>query len=106
MHHNYPAADRAAPVGGYKRSGNGRENGRWGLEEFLEVRAVLGYEVKYQGVSTRSVDDLLQAMRKSEIPKSQVSRLCGEIDEKVKAFLVCPIGKYPAWARRVRQRGL
>lgn len=33
-----------------------------------------------QGVSTRSVDDLVQAMGMSGISKSQVSRLCGEID--------------------------
>ncbi|MER8439198.1 aldehyde dehydrogenase family protein [Mesorhizobium sp. M1312] len=43
VHINYPAFDRAAPFGGYKQSGNGRENGRWGLEEFLEVKALLGY---------------------------------------------------------------
>ncbi|QQO23696.1 aldehyde dehydrogenase family protein [Bradyrhizobium diazoefficiens] len=41
---NYPAADRSVPVGGYKQSGNGRENGRLGLEEFLEVKSVLGFE--------------------------------------------------------------
>lgn len=46
VHLNYLAADRATPVGGSKQSGNGRENGRWGLGEFLEVKAVLGYEVK------------------------------------------------------------
>ncbi|MGY4257784.1 aldehyde dehydrogenase (NAD+) [Bradyrhizobium sp. USDA 4516] len=45
VHLNYPTSDRAAPVGGYKQSGNGRENGRWGLEEYLEVKAILGYEV-------------------------------------------------------------
>ncbi|RXG85310.1 aldehyde dehydrogenase family protein [Bradyrhizobium zhanjiangense] len=46
VHLNYPGLDRCAPVGGYKQSGNGRENGRWGLEEYLEVKAVLGYEVQ------------------------------------------------------------
>jgi len=41
---NYPVGDNAAPFGGYKQSGNGREWGKWALDEFLEVKAVLGYE--------------------------------------------------------------
>ncbi len=41
---NYPAWDTAAPFGGYKQSGNGREYGKWALDEFLEVKAVVGYE--------------------------------------------------------------
>lgn len=48
-------------------------------------------EAYVQGVSTRSVDDLVQAMGMSGISKSQVSRLCGEIDDRVKAFLARPI---------------
>src|SRR5438270_2816751 len=48
-------------------------------------------EAYVQGVSTRSVDDLVQAMGMSGISKSQVSRLCAEIDDKVKAFLGRPI---------------
>ena len=44
-------------------------------------------EACIQGVSTRSVDDLVQAMGMSGISKSQVSRLCGEIDDKVNGFL-------------------
>jgi aldehyde dehydrogenase (NAD+) len=41
---NYPMGDTAAPFGGYKQSGNGREYGKWALDEFLEVKAVIGYE--------------------------------------------------------------
>jgi transposase-like protein len=53
-------------------------------------------EAYVQGVSTRSVDDLVKAMGMSGISKSQVSRLCGEIDDKVKAFLNRPIeGDWP-----------
>jgi putative transposase len=68
-------------------------------------------EAYVQGVSTRSVDDLVQAMGMSGISKSQVSRLCGEIDEKVKAFLQRPIeGDWPylwidATYVKVRQNG-
>jgi aldehyde dehydrogenase (NAD+) len=35
--------DRTAPFGGYKQSGNGREWGKFGLEEYLEAKAVAGY---------------------------------------------------------------
>src|SRR6185312_13157272 len=53
-------------------------------------------EAYVQGVSTRSVDDLVKAMGMSGISKSQVSRLCVEIDDKVKAFLHRPIeGDWP-----------
>ncbi|HQT67947.1 MAG TPA: aldehyde dehydrogenase family protein [Acetobacteraceae bacterium] len=41
---NYPAGDMNAPFGGYKQSGNGREWGQWGLEEFLEIKGIVGYE--------------------------------------------------------------
>ena len=44
VHVNYPIGDTAAPFGGYKQSGNGREYGKWGLEEFLETKAVIGYK--------------------------------------------------------------
>jgi len=43
VHLNGANTDLAAPFGGYKRSGNGREWGRFGLEEYLEVKAVMGY---------------------------------------------------------------
>jgi putative transposase len=53
-------------------------------------------EAYVQGVSTRSVDELVKAMGMSGISKSQVSRLCGEIDDKIKAFLERPLeGDWP-----------
>jgi putative transposase len=53
-------------------------------------------EAYVQGVSTRSVDDLVKAMGGSGISKSQVSRLCEEIDDRVKAFLDRPVeGDWP-----------
>jgi putative transposase len=53
-------------------------------------------EAYIQGVSTRSVDDLVKALGMSGVSKSQVSRLCEEIDERVKAFLDRPIeGDWP-----------
>ena len=53
-------------------------------------------EAYIQGISTRSVDDLVQAMGGTGVSKSQVSRLCQEIDERVGAFLDRPIeGKLP-----------
>ena len=41
---NYPAWDAALPFGGYKQSGNGREYGEYGLEEFLEIKGIAGYQ--------------------------------------------------------------
>jgi putative transposase len=53
-------------------------------------------EAYIQGISTRSVDDLVKAMGMEGVSKSQVSRLCGEIDERVNAFLTRPIeGDWP-----------
>lgn len=53
-------------------------------------------EAYVQGVSTRSVDDLVQAMGMSGISKSQVSRLCQDIDTRVQAFLTRPLeGDWP-----------
>jgi len=53
-------------------------------------------EAYVQGISTRSVDDLVRAMGLDGISKSQVSRLCGEIDERVQTFLDRPIeGEWP-----------
>ncbi|MEO6715843.1 MAG: aldehyde dehydrogenase family protein [Novosphingobium sp.] len=43
VHINYPAWDPQAPFGGYKQSGNGREYGIFGMEEFLEIKAILGF---------------------------------------------------------------
>jgi transposase-like protein len=70
---------------------------------FLEPRRMaekaltaLIQEAYVQGISTRSVDDLVKAMGMSGISKSQVSRICEEIDRKVKAFLNRPLeGDWP-----------
>jgi transposase-like protein len=53
-------------------------------------------EAYIQGVSTRSVDELVRAMGMSGISKSQVSRLCEEIDGRIEAFLNRPLeGDWP-----------
>ncbi len=53
-------------------------------------------EAYIQGISTRSVDDLVKSLGMSGVSKSQVSRLCGELDERVGAFLNRPIeGDWP-----------
>ena len=44
VHINGASLDSMAPVGGYKQSGNGREWGPEGIEEFLEVKSIYGYE--------------------------------------------------------------
>lgn len=43
VHLNYPAWNPMAPFGGYKRSGNGREYGVQGFEEYLETKAIIGF---------------------------------------------------------------
>jgi transposase-like protein len=71
--------------------------------EFLEPRRVAEkamtaviQEAYVQGLSTRSVDDLVKAMGMTGVSKSQVSRLCSEIDERVNAFLRRPLeGEWP-----------
>jgi putative transposase len=85
---------------------------------FLEPRrvaekalAAVIQEAYVQGVSTRSVDELVQAMGMTGISKSQVSRLCGEIDDKVRTFLNRPLeGDWPyVWLDatyvKVREQG-
>ena len=53
-------------------------------------------EAYVQGISTRSVDDLVRAMGMEGVSKSQVSRLCAEIDDRVCDFLARPIeGDWP-----------
>lgn len=83
--------------------------------EFLEPRrasekamiAVI-QQAYVDGLSTRDVDNLVKTMGMTGISKSQVSRLCGELDERVGAFLSRPIeGEWPyVWldATYVRSR--
>lgn len=85
---------------------------------FLEPRrlsekaiAAVIQEAWIGGVSTRKVDDLVQALGMTGISKSQVSELCREIDERVHSFLSRPIeGQWPylwldATYLKVRQAG-
>ena len=43
VHINYPVPDLGVPFGGYRQSGNGREYAEYGLDDFLEIKGVLGY---------------------------------------------------------------
>ena len=71
--------------------------------EFLQPRrtaekalAAVIQETYVQGISTRSVDELVKALGMSGVSKSEVSRLCAELDERVHAFLERPIeGDWP-----------
>jgi aldehyde dehydrogenase (NAD+) len=49
VHINNATLDSMAPFGGYKQSGNGREWGAHGIDEFLEVKSVYGYEARKAG---------------------------------------------------------
>lgn len=46
VHLNGAALDNRAPFGGYKESGNGREWGHYGFEDFLEIKSIFGYNAK------------------------------------------------------------
>src|SRR4030095_10888271 len=68
-------------------------------------------EAYVQGISTRSVDDLVKTLGMTGVSKSQVSRLCAEIDAKIAPFLNRPLeGDWPyVWLDatyvKVRQQG-
>jgi aldehyde dehydrogenase (NAD+) len=46
---NGAVSNTEAPMGGYKRSGNGREMGVFGLEEYLETKAMIGFDAEVAG---------------------------------------------------------
>ena len=72
-------------------------DGREGADRrHLSAALAVAQEAYVHGIPTRSVDDLVQAMGASGVSKSQVSRLCGELDERVGAVLNRPIeGEWP-----------
>ena len=90
---------------------NGYRARDWETRAGKKALTAVIQEAYIQGVSTRSVDDLVKAMGMSGVSKSQVSRLCEEIDERVNAFLDRPIeGDWPylwidATYVKVRQNG-
>ena len=103
------SADRKAYRNGYRERAWETRAGRIDLDipklrkgtyfpSFLEPRrtaekaltAVI-QEAYIKGISTRAVDDLVKAMGGTGVSKSQVSRLCEEIDERVQAFLNRPL---------------
>src|SRR5437868_1501644 len=78
------------------RTGDGRALPPLLRTELNRLLTAVVQEAYVQGISTRSVDDLVRAMGMDGISKSQVSRLCGEIDERVQTFLSRPIeGEWP-----------
>ena len=80
-----PSAARFVLSGVSGTAQDRRESARGGVQETY-----------IQGVSTRSVDELVKAMGMTGISKCQVSRLCAEIDERVNAFLMRPLeGDWP-----------
>jgi putative transposase len=111
----------AAPIGSISATatatGCGRRKGSY-FPTFLEPRrlaekaltAVI-QEAYVQGISTRSVDDLVKTLGMTGVSKSQVSRLCAEIDDKIATFLNRPLeGDWPyVWLDatyvKVRQQG-
>jgi putative transposase len=65
---------------------------RWRRRRTAEKALAAVIQAAYiQGVSTRSVDELVKAMSMAGISKSQVSRLCTDIDERVNVFLARPL---------------
>ena len=61
-----------------------------------QALAAVVQEAYVQGISTRSVDERVKALGMTVISKSEVSRLCEEIDERVNAFLDRPLeGDWP-----------
>ncbi len=99
------SAERVNQRNGYRERGLETRIGRLDLRipklrsgsyypSFLEPRkaseqalVAVVQEAYVKGVSTRKVDDLVQALGMTGISKSQVSRLCGELDARVSAFL-------------------
>jgi len=89
-------------LGGWSCGSRSRSRGSY-FPSFLEPRRLseqaqvaVVQQAWVLGISTRKVDDLVQALGMTGISKSQVSRLCAELDERVRAFLERPLeGVWP-----------
>ena len=68
VHINNAPGDQAAPFGGYKMSGNGREWGEYGLEDFLEIKSVMGAIPKSALFGIAPITDFIS--KKSSSPYS------------------------------------
>jgi putative transposase len=71
------------------------------MQMLLTAMLINAFHAPFEDAVVAIVDDLVKALGMSGISKSQVSRLCEEIDERVKAFLDRPIeGTGPIYQQR------
>ena len=90
VHLNGAGASYDAPFGGYKQSGNGREWGVDGFEEFLETKAVLGYTAKAEALTTKSRRTRRRTKNERFALRAFVVNVAVRIRSTVPTRLLCP----------------